>query len=98
MVEVKSPLVGQWLLVEAQDPADLEDVAMEFRADGTLEYSIDLGDRRQIINLTYSVDGDIIVTNQPSKPREERTRFAFGDDGRLELEHEGKRAWYERVE
>jgi len=95
---VTSTLVGRWLLVETEDPSDTEDVSMEFRPDGSLDYEIDLGNKRQIMKLTYRVESDFIVSNQPSSPREDRTRFALLPDGRLELERDGKRLWYERVE
>jgi hypothetical protein len=49
------------------------------------------------MNLTYSVSGDVIISNQVSAPGEERTRFALGADGRLELNHGGTRSWFERV-
>jgi hypothetical protein len=75
----------------------MESVSMDFRPDGSLEYSIDLGDRLQIMNLTYAVEGDFIVSNQPSSPQEERTKFSLGADGRLELDYGGVRSWYERV-
>ena len=92
-----SALVGRWRLVRAEGPVNFVGVTMDFRPDGSLEYSIELPDRRQIMNLTYSVSGDVIVSNQPSAPGEERTRFALGPDGRLELNHDGARSWYERI-
>jgi hypothetical protein len=94
---VTSALVGRWRLVHTEGPANFEHVTMEFGPDGSLQYSIELPDRIQIMNLTYSVSGDVIITNQPSAPGEERTRFALGTDGRLELNHGGTRSWFERV-
>jgi hypothetical protein len=94
---VTSALVGRWRLVHTEGPANFEQVSMEFHPDGTLQYSVELADRTQIMNLTYSVSGDLIISNQTSAPGEERTRFTFGADGRLELNHEGTRSWFERV-
>ena len=91
-------LVGRWRLVRTEGPANYQNVTMDFRPDGSLQYSIELPDRIQIMNLTYSISGDVIVSNQPSAPSEERTRFILGTDGRLELDHEGTRSWFERVE
>ena len=91
-------LTGRWRLVHTEGPANFEHVTMEFGADGGLQYSIELADRIQIMNLTYSVSGDVIITNQPSAPREERTRFEIGADGRLELHHGDSRLWFERVQ
>ena len=92
-----SALIGRWRLVHTEGPANFEHVTMEFGSDGGLQYSIGLPDGIQIVNLTYSVAGDVIITNQPSAPGEERTRFALGTDGRLELNHSGTRSWFERV-
>ena len=92
-----SALIGRWRLVRTEGPANFQSVTMDFRPDGSLQYSIELPDRRQIMNLSYSVSGDIIISNQPSAPGEERTRFGLGTDGRLELDHDGTRSWYERV-
>ena len=92
-----SGLVGRWRLVHTEGPANFEGVTIDFAADGSLQYSIELADRVQIMNLTYSVSGDEIISNQPSATGEERTRFVLGADGRLELNHGGTRSWYERV-
>ena len=40
----------------------------------------------------------MIVTNQPSSPHEERTRFYFEPDGTLVLEWGGQRHWFRREE
>ena len=91
-------LIGRWRLVRTEDPAGSESVTMEFRPDGSLQYWIEQPDGRlQINNLMYTVSGDVITSDQPSHPKEERTRFTFGADGRLELNHDGIRSWYERV-
>ena len=92
-----SALVGRWHLVRTEGPANFEHVTMDFRPDGSLQYSIELPDRIQIMNLTYSVVGDVIISNQPSAPSEERTRFALGADGSLELDHGGTRSWFQRA-
>jgi hypothetical protein len=47
--------------------------------------------------LTYRVEDDLLITDQPSSPREERTRFWFSPDGRLVLDYEGVQARYVRV-
>lgn len=61
-----------------------------------MEYVIDLPDRRQIIKLTWRVEGDEIVSNQPSSHREERTKYSF-ENGRLILTFGGERTSYHRV-
>jgi hypothetical protein len=74
-------LAGQWR-VEPDDPrlAEFGDHAMTFTADGELIYSsIAEGMTTSRILLTYRLDGGTIVTNQPSAPREERTKFELGE-------------------
>ena len=71
---------------------------MEFHPDGTLQYSIELPDKTQIIKLTYSVLDDVIISKQPSSQKEERTRFSLVADGTLKLDHDGTRLWFQRVE
>ncbi len=92
-------LHGRWLLVRSEDPTmDVgEGVEMEFAADGKLTYTIKQNDRRQIMHLTYNVQGAEIVSNQPSAPAENRTRYGIDDQGELLLEFEGSRAWYRRA-
>jgi hypothetical protein len=91
-------LLGCWHLVRSEPASEFQGVEMEFRPDGELQYCIDVGDRWQIARLTYRVDGDVIVTDQPSAPRKERTRFALLDDGSLLLDLHGSRSWYRRGE
>ena len=73
-----------------------EPAEADFRPDGRLFYSIHAGDRWQIMKLRYQVDGDLLVTDQPSAPREEKTRFALEADGTLTLEFGGQRSSYKR--
>jgi hypothetical protein len=91
-------LHGRWLLVKSDDPTmDYgQGVAMEFSADGKLTYTIKQSDRRQIMNLVYAVEGPEIISNQPSAPAENRTRYMIDDAGQLVLELDGLRSWYAR--
>jgi len=52
--------------------------------------------RWQIMKLTYRVEGDYLVTDQPSSPRAERTRFRLESDGTLRLEFGGQKSWFRR--
>lgn len=47
--------------------------------------------------LTYRVEGDVLVTDQPSDPREERTKFKFTASGNLVLLREQRPATYVRI-
>jgi hypothetical protein len=80
-------LAGAWV-VDRSDKralAELGDVLLEFSTDGSLTYVVRGAEKNQIINLTYRVDGNMIVTDQPSAPREERTAFELSDAGILTL-------------
>lgn len=84
----QNKLLGTWI----QDPKDTEsirrfrNVKLHFTADGQLVYTI-LGDEKdQKIFLTYRVENNILITDQPSDPREERTKFRITADGKLEQE------------
>jgi len=84
MTEV-TQLLGAW----RTDPndqwslAEYGDVTLRFEENGTLVYTVHLPDKVQIIRLSYHVEGNCLVTNQPSSPRAERTEFSFVGDGRL---------------
>jgi hypothetical protein len=53
--------------------------------------------KRQIMLLTYRIDGDVLVTDQPLEPKEERTKFKITSEGKLVLEHEHGPSTYVRV-
>jgi hypothetical protein len=69
---------------------------MVFFPDGRLEYRTLQGDVLQIMKLTYRIDGTVIVSNQPSAPREERTTFRL-DGSTLVLNYGGEETSYERA-
>jgi len=91
-------LLGCWHLEQAEEDLHSEPVEVEFRPTGELIYSIDAGDRWQVLRLTYRVEDDVLVTNQPSAPREERTRFELTPEGTLVLELRGTSASYRKGE
>lgn len=74
--------VGNWTIDEADERAraELGDVPLAFDETGRLTYVIRGRESDQVIKLIYQVDGDTVITNQPSAPQTERTRFSF--DGR----------------
>ena len=80
-------LVGVW----ESDPKDTDSikrydaVTMMFTNDGHLTYTIHAAAKDQIILLTYKVEGHEIVTDQPSAPRIERTRYELVNKNRLVL-------------
>ena len=90
-------VVGVWQLVRSEG---LPHVAaeLEMTEDGRMIYAIREGGKWQLMKLTYRLEGDTIVSNQPSAPREERTRFTIGVDGELILAWHGQRSWFRRCE
>jgi len=90
-------LVGVWQLVRSDSLAH-EDAELEIRDDGRMTYSIRAGATWQVMKLTYRVDGDTLVSNQPSAPREERTRFVIERDGTLMLALGGEQNRFRRSE
>jgi hypothetical protein len=65
-------LLGRWCGLVNGEPA-----ALEFRADGRAAYVVQSGERQQTMLLSWRLDGNDLVTNQPSDPREERTRISL---------------------
>ena len=93
-------IIGRWTR-DPDDPkaiATYGDVSLDFSRNGALTYTIHAGGKRQIMLLTYRIDGDVLVTDQPSAPKEERTKFRITAEGKLVLEHEDRPSTYVRVE
>ncbi len=90
-------LVGCWQLIEA-DGQPHEPAEADFRDDGRLHYAVLSGDRWEIMKLRYRIEGDILVTDQPSSPREERSRFVLAPDGTLTIEFGGGKSVFRRGE
>ena len=82
---VKS-FVGKWNKIISSD--DKENVLMEFFKDGRLEYSIINEDKIEIIKLIYKIENNYLITDQPSHPQIEKTKFNFTEQGYLELEYD----------
>jgi hypothetical protein len=72
-------------------------VRLHFFESGDLTYTIRSGTVDQVIRLRYSIEGNTIITQQPSAPREERTQYTIESDGRLALRHDGIVSWYRRI-
>jgi hypothetical protein len=92
-------LVGKW----RSDPDDASineygDVSLDFSPNGGLAYTVHTEGKRQVMLLTYRVEGEILITDQPSDPKEERTRFKIRPDGRLVLMYEHRSSAYVRAD
>ena len=89
-------LHGKWVLEKADAGFDNGDgVEMELQSGGVMTYAIKQGDKLQIMKMTYRVEGNQIISNQPSVPREEKTTYGF-EDGLLVLTFDGSRSWFRR--
>jgi hypothetical protein len=87
----RAKLIGKWFGIVAG-----ERVGMDFLEDGRLAYAILTKKGTQIIRMTYRVDGETLITDQPSHPREERTRFWWDESGALVLEFGGEKCQFTR--
>ena len=92
-------LIGRW----TSDPDDKDSiradgqVSLVFGSDGKLTYIMHGEKKDEIMALTYRVEGQVIITDQPSAPREERTTFMLTPEGKLVLEFGGIRSHYIRI-
>jgi hypothetical protein len=92
-------LLGVWRLFRADAQLDFAPgVRMEFCPSGQLRYHITVGDRDQVIELLYRVDGDLLLTDNPSHPHATAVHFARGEGDVLVLDFAGPRAWLVREE
>lgn len=92
-------LYGRWM-TDPEDEVSLresEQTSLVFEPDGKLTYIVHGANKDQIVNLIYRVEGPVIVTNQPSAPREERTTFKVTSQGKLILEFGGVQSQYVRA-
>lgn len=87
-------LLGKW---RSDRETTREDVTLEFSEDGSLTYTIHAEVAEQRMFLRFRVEGDVIITDQPSAPREEKTKYEIAPDGKLVLTHQGEATAYRRV-
>lgn len=81
-------LLGTWV----SDPKDTEsirlfgNVRLHFTTDGRLIYSLLEEEKVQKALLTYRIENNVLITDQPSHPREDRVNFRITEDHKLEWE------------
>lgn len=91
-------LLGTWRLVKSDGGIDSGDgVTMTFMGNGRLLYVIHQKDSDEIMNLVFTVDGDRLVTNQPSRPQTEFTKIFFDGEGHLVLDYDGSKTCFARA-
>lgn len=92
---MKSNLIGRWVAdPESKSEGEMENSSLEFFEDGSLIYTIHEAESDQKALLVYKVNGDVLVTDQPSSPQREETRFLFNSDGKLVLDYGGSWSVY----
>jgi len=62
---------------------------MDFRADGTLVYTVHEQTKDQIMLLTYRASGGWLETDQPSMPRPQRNRYSI-ENRALAVKYDGQ--------
>lgn len=93
-------ILGSWKL----DPNDANSQQMygstsiEFKNTGELVYTIYLENKEQKIFMSYEIEGNLLITDQPSAPNREKTVFNILSDGKLELCFGGISSRYIKVE
>jgi hypothetical protein len=80
-------LLGSWISGSTK---------MTFTENGKLIYEIYENDKVSIINMTYEVKEDIIITDQPSHPRIEKTRYEINGNI-LSLDFNGEILKYKKI-
>lgn len=90
-------IIGVWRsdLTDEFTKSEYGNVTMEFTQDGTLIYFIH-GLNEKGIYMTFRIEGELLITNQPSLPKEERTQFRIIDN-HLELYFGGIRSKFIKV-
>ena len=92
-------LVGRWK-TDSRDKKTMKNfgnATLEFLDDGQLIYTVHKEDKDQKMFLTYRIRGDTLITDQPSKPKEEETKFKLLSDTELSLFFSGDESRYIKV-
>jgi hypothetical protein len=91
-------LIGVWVsdLEDELTVSNLGNVKMTFSETGNLTYDMISDGKIQRINMIFWTDGDILVSDQPSHPKKEKTAFKFESERKLILEFGGERSVFLR--
>jgi hypothetical protein len=77
-------LVGRWRLDSGvRHPEYLEEMTVEFSADGALVYRYLHDGEPTSISLSYDADGSVLTTRGSVSGKEGKTRYHFTADGNL---------------
>jgi len=92
---MNSKLIGIWNGDETTQKIPGK-VTMIFTEEGKFIYDISEGNKLQRMNMVYKVQGDIIISDQPSHPQEQRTSYKIENDDKLILFFEGEKTVFNR--
>jgi len=91
-------LIGTWNSDETDGATQkaLGKVTITFTEDGKLIYDIFEGDKQQRMIMVYKVHDDTIISDQPSHPQEQRTKYEIENGDTLILDFEGDKTVFNR--
>jgi hypothetical protein len=87
-------LLGRWENIPG--PGE-ERATAEFTRDGSLTYTFHTPDAEQIILLRFSTRDGVIISDQPSEPREEHTGYRFERPDLLVMTYDGEDTRFRRA-
>jgi len=70
---------------------------LEFGSNGALTYTIHHRQKDEVIFLTYRIEAGMVITDQPTAPRQETTRYEITADGKLVLHYGGEASVFVRA-
>lgn len=85
-------LLGRW---KSTKGAGGDPLTIEFRRDGSMTYTIHGPHSDQKIFLRYTAENGVIVSDQPSEPREEQTAYRFTLGGQLVLIYDAEESTFD---
>jgi hypothetical protein len=91
-------LIGTWNSDDTDETTQktLGKVTMTFTEDGKLVYDIFGDNKLQRMNMIYKVQGDTIISDQPSHPQEQRTNYKIESRDKLILDFKGEKTVFKR--
>lgn len=90
-------LLGRWRLQRCEAGLEIQPrTGMHFRADGELEYLIPQEGRELRFSLEYRIEGNLLCTEHAAGGHAQAVRFDRLEEGLLELDFNGRRAWFRR--
>lgn len=91
-------LLGCWRLHWAEPELEiLPETQMEFLANGSLIYTINLEDKQAVFELVYRLEGTELRTFHQDGGHATVSRISIERDGRLQFDFDGCHAWFKRA-